>query len=130
MGEKILIVEDEDDLRGQYSEILRSAGYIVDEAENGEKGYEKIKQGGYDLILLDIIMPFLDGITVMKKISNEGTDQPNGSIIFLTNLDKDEEIKKALQLGQGYLIKSQITLPDLLNEVKLYLSQESAPVQE
>lgn len=120
---KILIVEDDDFLREVYVETLTDEGYIIESAIDGEEGMQKIKQGGYDLVLLDIVMPKIDGLSVIKKINSEGVKPNNKKVIFLTNLDKDEEIKEALALGDGYLIKSQLTPGDLIREVKLYLAK-------
>ncbi len=120
---KILVVEDDEFLREVYLETLKDEGYIVEVAIDGDEGLKKIKQGGYDLVLLDIIMPKMDGLEVMRKIKIEGTIIPNKRLIFLTNLDKDEEIKEALKLGDGYLIKSQLTPGDLIKEVQLYLAK-------
>lgn len=119
---KILLVEDDELLRDVYYETLTGEGFKVETAVNGEEAYNKIKLGGWTLVLLDIILPKMDGLAVMKKIKED----PNSNsffkkLIFLTNLDKDDEIKEALQLGDGYLIKSQLTPEDLLKEVRLYL---------
>jgi len=121
--EKILIVEDDPLLRELYTNTLTDDGYLVESAIDGEQGLEKMKAGGYDLVLLDIILPKMDGLSVMKQYVGSSPTTPNKKIVFLTNLDKDEEIKEALKLGNGYLIKSEITPGDLLREVKLYLSQ-------
>lgn len=121
--EKILVVEDDLFLRDLYGDILTSEGYKVDSAADGEEALQKIKIGGYDLILLDIILPKIDGLEVMRQIQANPPQNPNKCVIFLTNLDKDEEIKTALKLGQGYLIKSQITPGNLVEEVKTYLKQ-------
>jgi CheY-like chemotaxis protein len=120
---RILVVEDDLFLRELYVDILSGEGYKVDQAADGEQALEKMKAGGYNLILLDIIMPKLDGLSVMKQIQNETPLAPNKCIVFLTNLDKDEEIRTALQLGNGYLIKSQITPGSLVEEVKTYLDK-------
>ncbi len=120
---KVLVVEDDLFLRELYSDILSAEGYKVESAQDGEVALEKMKIGGYDLVLLDIIMPKMDGLSVMRQLQNTPSQAPNKCIIFLTNLDKDEEIKTALQLGQGYLIKSQITPGGLVDEVKKYLEQ-------
>lgn len=119
---KILVVEDDDFLREVYVETLTGEGYTIETAADGDEGLQKMKQGGYDLVLLDIILPKMDGLAIMRKLKSEGTAQPNKKIIFTTNLDKDEEIKQALELGDGYLIKSQLTPGDLIKEVKLQLS--------
>jgi DNA-binding response OmpR family regulator len=122
---RILLVEDEQYLRELYQEILTEQGYSVETASDGEEGYNKVKHGGYDLVILDIILPKMNGLEIMRKIRSEPSMAPNKKVVFLTNLDKDEEIKEALQLGDGYFIKSQITPGSLVNELKAYL----APVE-
>ena len=121
--ERILVVEDDLFLRELYADILQGEGYNVETAIDGEEALAKIKVGGYDLILLDIIMPKIDGLEVMRRVKKEPPQSPNKSVLFLTNLDKDEEIKAALQLGDGYLIKSQINPGSLVEEVKNYLNK-------
>src|SRR6266550_4654491 len=118
---KVLIVEDDDFLREIYIEILQEAGFDVDQAIDGDEAYQKITKGGWDLVLLDIILPKLDGLDIMKKIKAEGKGKLTKSLVFLTNLDNDEQIKQALELGNGYLIKSQLTPDNLLKEVNVYI---------
>lgn len=124
MDKKILLAEDDQFLREMYSDVLKGEGYTVETAVDGEEALQKVANGGWDLVLLDIIMPKLSGLEVMQKVTQNPPQNPNKSIVFLTNLDKGEEIKQALILGNGYLIKSQITPGDLVNEVKLYLAQQ------
>lgn len=121
---KILVVEDDTFLREIYTEILTKNGYIVEAAEDGQKGYDKIIKGDWDLVLLDIIMPIMSGVDVMKKLQSEpnfDSSKYYKKLVFLTNLDNDAEIKEALKFSDGYLIKSQLTPGDVLSEVKLYL---------
>lgn len=120
---RILVVEDDLFLRELYTDVLSAEGYSVEAAADGEDALQKIKVGGYNLILLDIIMPKMDGLEVMKQIQNNPPQTPNKCVVFLTNLDKDEEIRTALKLGNGYLIKSQITPGILVEKVKGYLEQ-------
>lgn len=122
-SQRILVVEDDLFLRELYADVLSGEGYKVDSAVDGEDALEKMKAGGYDLVLLDIIMPKMDGLSVMKQMQNSPPLAPNRCVVFLTNLDKDEEIRTALQLGNGYLIKSQITPGSLVEEVKAYLEK-------
>lgn len=117
------MVEDDLFLRELYADILSGEGYKVDSAVDGEDALTKMKVGGYDLVLLDIIMPKMDGLSVMKQLQATPPLAPNKCVVFLTNLDKDEEIRTALQLGNGYLIKSQITPGSLVGEVKVYLDK-------
>jgi DNA-binding response OmpR family regulator len=125
----ILLVEDEQYLRELYHEILVDQGYNVETAADGEEGFNKLKQGGWDLVILDIILPKLNGLEIMRKIRSNPPEKPNKKIVFLTNLDKDEEIKEALQLGDGYFIKSQITPGSLVNELKNFLNADT-PTEE
>lgn len=120
---RILVVEDDLFLRELYTDVLSAEGYSVESAADGEDALQKIKVGGYNLILLDIIMPKMDGLEVMRQIQNSPPQTPNKCVVFLTNLDKDEEIRTALKLGQGYLIKSQITPGILVEKTKAYLEQ-------
>jgi CheY-like chemotaxis protein len=123
MDQKILVVEDDLFLRELYTDVLSGEGYKVDEAADGEAALAKMKTGGYNLVLLDIIMPKMDGLSVMKQMQNNPPQTPNKCVIFLTNLDKDETIRTAMQLGNGYLIKSQITPGSLVEAVKMYLDK-------
>ena len=118
----ILLVEDEQYLRELYQEILSDQGYTVETAADGEEGFNKVKRGGWDLVILDIILPKMNGLEIMRKLKSDPPTTPNKKTVFLTNLDKDEEIKEALQLGDGYFIKSQITPGTLVNELKSYLT--------
>lgn len=130
----ILVVEDDAFLREIYLDTLKRGGYNVTVAVDGDEGYEKIKTGTFDLILLDIIMPKKDGLQVMRTLQQEPNFTLKTPVVFLTNLDNDSEIKQALSLGKGYLIKSQMTPADLLKEVKMYLesaaSQPTPSVQQ
>jgi len=120
---KILIVEDEKFLRDLYADTLKNEGHEIDSAEDGETALQKMRQGGFDLVLLDIILPKMNGFDIMERLAKEPPTTPNKSVIFITNIDKGEEIKRALRLGNGYFIKSKITPGDLIREVNLYLSQ-------
>ena len=124
---RILIVEDEEYLRELYQEVLSDQGYFVDTAENGNEGLAKIQQGGWDLVLLDIILPGIDGISIMRQIKASPAKLPNKKIVFLTNLDKDKEMQEGLSLGDGYFIKSQITPGNLIDQIKTYINIEQTP---
>ncbi len=123
---KILIVEDDEFLREIYKETVADLGNVVETAIDGEQALQKIPQGQYDLILLDIILPKVNGLDVIKKLKEQNTFPQKSKVIFLTNLDKDEEIKQALQLGDGYLIKSQLTPGDLSKEVNLFFAKRAS----
>src|SRR3989344_9483161 len=126
---RILVVEDEEYLRDLYQEVLSEEGYFVEVAQDGNEGLAKINQGGWDLVMLDIILPGMDGIEIMKTIKANPPPIPNKKVVFLTNLDKDKEMQEALALGDGYFIKSQITPGNLLEQIKTYINIEQSPNQ-
>ena len=122
---RLLIIEDETFIRELYARILRNEGYEVEEAADGEAGYEAITQNDYDLILLDIMLPKLDGIGVLQKLQTERPDKLDLPIVVLSNLDEELTIAKSVALGiRGYLVKSQCSNEQLVREVANYLKQE------
>lgn len=124
MAKRIMVVDDDLYIRELYEEILKDEGYEVDSAVNGEEALNKLKNGGYDLILLDIMMPKLDGLGVMDGLKNLQPPVKNGPILLLTNLDHDPLIKDAMSRGAvAFIIKADITPPDLLSQVKKYLGE-------
>ena len=127
---KILIVEDEKDLLDLYADTLKEAGHEIDTTDDGVEAFDKMKQGGYDLVLLDIILPRLNGLLIMEKLKVTPPVNSNKVVLFLTNLDRNEEINQGLKLANGYLIKSQITPADLVREVNLYLSSDQGGRQQ
>jgi len=122
---KILVVEDEQYLRDLYVELLTEEGYTVDFAEDGQIGYQKILDNIYDLVLLDLIMPRMPGITLLKKLEEENYDQKQKQkIVVLTNLGQENVIAEAISMGvRGYIIKSDVTPDKILSEVKYYLDK-------
>ena len=126
MAKKILLVEDELDLSNLYKEILTGEGYEVDTALDGQTGLEKISQGGYDLILLDIVLPIIDGLTILKKIQVNPPKQSNGSIVLLTNLGAEAVVADGVSLGaRSYLLKSSLRPDQLVQEVNKILDQQN-----
>lgn len=122
MGKKVLIVDDDVYLRDLYEEVLKGEGYEVITAIDGEDGFSKLQQGGFALTLLDIMMPKLDGLGVLKKLKETPPAIPNGPIVLLTNLAQDPIIKEAADLGAAsFIIKADITPDQLVEKVKEYL---------
>lgn len=125
---KILLVEDEASLKELYRELLFSEGFEVDVVEDGQAALESMRRGGYDLVLLDIRLPKLDGLQVLKQLTDE--EKENAGIIYmLTNFNDDTVIKEAYELGaDGYLMKSAMTPADVLDEVEAALKHEKQPL--
>ncbi len=115
---KILVVEDDQHLRLILSKNLRKHGYDVLEAENGKVGYELFEHTHVDLVITDIMMPFIDGISLVKQIRQISNDIP---IIMLTALDSYYDKEKGFHSGtDDYLVKP-VNLNELLLRVKALL---------
>lgn len=120
----VLVVEDEQSLQDLYVQILKGAGYSVTAAGDGKTALETLKAHKFNLVLLDIMLPEMDGLQVLEKAVKEaGLDTSSTVVIMLTNLPQDNLVAKAITLGaRGYLIKSDYTPDQLLNEIQGYLS--------
>lgn len=119
----ILIVDDEVSLRNALSDKLIHEGFVVLEAKNGEEGLEIALNNHPDLILLDIVMPVIDGVTMLKNLrENEwGRDV---KVIMLTNLDGNEKVADAIAWGtQDYLVKSDWKLEDVVAKIRKRLGE-------
>jgi DNA-binding response OmpR family regulator len=117
-----LVIEDEKYLRELYVEILADEGFSVASASDGEEGLNAINAGGYDLILLDIMLPKLDGLKILEAVQKNPPVNMSGNIIVLSNLGQDSVVAAALALGaKGYMIKSDYTPDQVVNEVKNFL---------
>lgn len=122
MAKKILIIDDDLYIRDLYEELLKGNDRVVETAKDGEEGLAKISQGGYDLILLDIMMPKLDGFGVLTKLKDSPPKTKNGPIIILTNLANDPVIDECMKAGaKAFYIKSDHTPEEFLTMVQKYL---------
>ncbi len=120
--QKILLVEDDTYTRDIYREILEEAGFEVSVAVDGQEGLTKLKEGNYSLVLLDVMMPKMDGISVLKALKEDKSPK-NGRIILLTNLGHDSVIKEAVSLGASdFMVKSDLNPDQLVEKVKSFLS--------
>lgn len=118
MNKKILIIEDEKPLLSALEEFLEKAGYEIEKAENGQEGLEKYATNKPDLILLDLLMPVMDGITFLQKIKNEDGILPI-PVIVLTNLSDDTKVAEAIENGASdYLVKADWKLEEVAEKIK------------
>lgn len=120
---RILLIEDDALTRELFQRILEGEGYEVDVADGGKRGLELASEGGYDLVLLDIVMPEIDGIALLEELRRNPPQKENKQIVMLTIVDKEEIAKKALKTGaRGYLVKQFLTPGQALQEIKSYLA--------
>lgn len=124
---KILLVEDEDFIRELYVRQLTKEGFEVKSTADGQTGLNMLKQESFDLLLLDIMLPGINGLQLLREFK---TQNPNSSMvtILLTNLGQEAVIKEGFELGaQAYLIKASYTPDQVVNEVKNTLSGGQPP---
>lgn len=124
---KILIVEDEVILNKVFTEELRSVGFLVLTAMNGRDGLELAIREKPDLILLDILMPIMDGLTMMDKLREKNSYGKSVPIILLTNLSAGEEkIMHAVVKNEPayYLVKSDWNLSEVISKINVRLAQK------
>ena len=121
----ILIVEDEISLRNALRDKFTKKGFNVLEAKDGEEGLSVSLKKQPDLILLDIIMPKMDGMTVLKKLRPENKWSKNVPIMLLSNLGGDDELMM-MEIEKDkmtdYLVKSNWSLSEVVEKVKEKLS--------
>ena len=120
---RVLIVDDDMTLRELYEERMRAEGYVILSAADGEEAIEKASKEKPDIILLDIMMPKINGIDVMKMLRGK-EETANIPIIILTALVQEiDKIKGMMKPYDGYLIKSEIMPKEVVEKVKDSLSK-------
>ena len=121
---KILFIEDEAALQKTFTEILKREGYEVVSALDGETGLRLARSQKLDLVLLDIVLPRLQGLEVLKALKGD-PETKSIPVIILTNLESSQDIEKALALGAAtYLVKTQYTLPEIAEKIKGAVGEE------
>lgn len=119
---KILLVEDEPFLSGMYKTKLTLEGFEVSTAKDGEDALDKIKEERYDLILLDIMMPKINGFEVLKSIRQDLEKQTAAvPVLMLTNLGQKSDIEQGLLLGANdYIIKASFTPAEVVAKINKF----------
>ena len=118
----ILLVEDDAFLQQLYVELLTSAGFQTTSSGDGIEALELIKSKKWDLILLDVMLPGLDGFQIIDELEKSDKDKIS-KIVYLTNLDGNDDDLEKLKKAQNFLIKSDMSPPEFVEKVKALLSQ-------
>lgn len=116
--ENILIIEDEEAIRTGLTDVLLYHGYDTDYAAEGPDGLDKALTGKYDLILLDIMLPGMDGYQICERIRQQDREQP---IIMLTAKSSDEDIIHGLQLGADDYVAKPFSVAQLVLRIQAVL---------
>lgn len=125
-NKKILLIEDEEMLAAMYKTKFEKEGLAISVAPDGEAALSMAEEQTFDIILLDIIMPKLDGFAVLKKL-REMPQYRTIPILMLTNLGQEEDIAKSIALGAtDYLIKANFTPSQVLQKIASISSTPNA----
>ena len=113
---KILVVEDEELIAKPLSMKLRLSGFETKNAFDGQEALEIFAKEKFDLILLDLLMPKIDGFAVLAELKKKGDTTP---VIVATNLNQAEDVSRVFELGcTNYYVKADTTLDQLVENVK------------
>jgi len=121
---QILLVEDDAFLVDIYTTKLNEEGFAVEVAKTGEEALKKLEKIKPDLILLDIVLPGIDGWEILKKVKAD-PKLKNIQVVILSNLGRKEEVEKGINLGSvKYLVKANYTPTEVVEEIKLLFKNE------
>jgi len=125
-GAKILLVEDDEFLKDICSKKLVNEGFEVYEAIDGEQALAEVEKIKPDLVLLDIILPSMDGFQVLEEVRKNSDKQIAGiPVIMLSNLGQDGDVKKAMDLGAtDYMVKAHFTTEEIVKKIKSVLAKK------
>ena len=123
----ILVIEDEPAIREGLIDVLVFHGYAVDSAATGPEGLSKALTGKFDLILLDIMLPGMDGYEICDRIRAEDRDQP---IIMLTAKTSDEDIVQGLRLGADDYVAKPFSIQQLVLRIEAVLRRSQVGIEQ
>lgn len=119
-GKRILIVEDEKPVAKAFRLKLNKAGFDTKEAGDGEEALALLEREKFDLILLDLVMPKMDGFTVLSTLKEKNNPTP---VIVTSNLGQEEDTRRAKEAGaKEYFVKSDMPIADIVERVKKMLN--------
>jgi DNA-binding response OmpR family regulator len=107
---RILVVDDEEDVRDLLSRFLTRRGYLVESVGDGEEAIEHILENSPDIVLLDIRLPKVDGLKVLRRLQEEGSDV---AVITMSGVADEDTARKSLELGAADFITKPFNLPYL-----------------
>jgi DNA-binding response OmpR family regulator len=126
MAKKVLIVDDEANIVISLEFLMEQAGYELQIAHNGEEALEQVAAFEPDLILLDVMMPYINGFDVCRRV-RENPDWQNIKIIMLTAKGREVEMAKGLALGADAYVTKPFSTKELLTQVR-HILEDDGPV--
>lgn len=125
MNKKLLLIEDEKFIREVYKDELESVGFLVDGFATGNEGLKAFKENSYDLVVLDIILPDINGLHVLKEMKNDAVKKDT-PVLILSNADQDIVIRQGLALGaEDYMQKVQSTPDMIVDKINFIIDKKS-----
>ncbi|MEK7082306.1 MAG: response regulator [Patescibacteria group bacterium] len=119
---KILVIDDDPFIVDMYVIKLKDEHFVVETARDGKEGLMKIKEYKPDVVLLDIVMPVLDGFGVLEALQGDGSK--TCKVILLTNLGQQQDVERGMRLGaDDYMIKAHFTPSEVIEKVKEVLKK-------
>lgn len=113
---KVLVIEDEKAIAHALELKLNRAGFEAKVVFNGEDGLNSLKKEKFDLVILDLIMPKMDGFSVLQRLKEENAKIP---VIVISNLGQEEDLKRAKELGaREYFIKANTPIADIVEHIQ------------
>lgn len=120
---KVIVIDDDENLRFALTDKLKMSGFEVLEAKNGEEGLKKTLESHPDVILLDIMMPLMNGIDMLKKLREDEWGK-KARVIMLTVLENAEPVADAMSGGNfSYIIKTKVNAEDIVSKVNEALKE-------
>ncbi len=114
----VLLVEDDEFLRELYTDLLEEAGFVIQTASDGKTAYDKLITNTFDITLLDVNLPLMNGIEVVKKLHE---NNKKADIVFLTNMEDNELLEAAKKYGCEYFQKSALSPKEFIKRVNQHL---------
>ena len=124
---KILLVNDDEEFTNQLKENLKQHGYVVDAAEDGQEGWEFVEAQEYDLIVLDVMLPKLDGITFCRRLRGKGLQV---LVMFLTARTTSEDKVKGLDAGADEYVVKPVPLLELTARIRALMRRKAILVAQ
>lgn len=119
---KILIIDDDPFIVDMYVIKLKDEHFAIETARDGKEGLKKIKEYKPDVVLLDVVMPVLDGFAVLEALKSESSKPCK--IILLTNLGQQQDVERGMRLGaDDYLVKAHFTPSEVVAKIKGLLAK-------
>ncbi len=116
---KILVIEDDKFLKDLLIKQLEDIGYAIIHVADCKEGLRKAKEEKPDLILLDLVLPGLNGFEFLKEIKKDTSESKNIPVLILSNLGQEDDIKKGIDLGaEDFLIKAFYIIPEIIEKIK------------